>query len=135
MKLSSYHKSLASSKKYIVIMGVTCGIKGKNKYFKMNNEIIIKRNSDLSLLGSMACSWKKEPSIKMVKQRKCLPKLLSNLYLQQYVRQNSEIYQNSSVKRRNKSSVLKLEKLWGKKLKQKTPSSKWLSLLYVLTFR
>lgn len=105
-------------------MGVTCGIKGMNKYFKMNNEIIIKRNSDLSLLGSMACSRKKEPSIKMVKQRKCLPKLLSNLYLQQYVRQNSEIYQNSSVKRRNKSSVLKLEKLWGKKLKQKTPSSK-----------
>lgn len=59
----------------------------------------------------------------MVKQRKCLRKLLSNLYLQQYVRQNSEFYQNSSVKRRNKSSVLKLEKLWGKKLKQKTPSS------------
>lgn len=45
-------------------------------------------------------------------------KLLSNLYLQQYVRQNPEFYENCSVKRRNKSSVLKLEKLWGKKLKQ-----------------
>lgn len=36
----------------------TCGIKGKSRYLKMNNGMMIKRNSDLTFLEGSACSRK-----------------------------------------------------------------------------